>query len=59
MATTTLTSCAVKGNSAGGEGGGLADFFGTTTLANCTVSGNSTSPAAPAAPACTTAARSR
>ncbi len=39
--TTTLTNCTISGNSAGFNGGGLANYGDTTTLTNCTVSGNS------------------
>ncbi len=37
----TLTNCTVSGNTATGNGGGLANY-GMATLTNCTVSGNNT-----------------
>ena len=38
--TTALTNCTVSSNTAGYDGGGLANF-GTATLTNCTISANS------------------
>ncbi len=38
--TTTLTDCALSGNSAGNNGGAIDNYAGPVTLTNCTISGN-------------------